>query len=173
MIFDIVIVMIQYYISSYITLHSITLHSIWCTVYLALYNITLSYDDDIVYCSNFWIPPISTSESLIFMESSSKWIISTLQQERIPAAMAPLAPVLRTPCDSLRSPSGWLFDRLEIWERSEKLGSRNAEGTISTQDPQWCTLKWQAAYLPLCLNHIFSDSRALPNSFESQAQTPL
>ena len=72
MIFDIVIVMIQYYISSYITLHSITLHSIWCTVYLALYNITLSYDDDIVYCSNFWIPPISTSESLIFMESSSK-----------------------------------------------------------------------------------------------------
>ena len=41
-------------------------------MYMALYYITLSYDDNIVYFSKFWIPPISTSESLIFMESSSK-----------------------------------------------------------------------------------------------------
>ena len=58
-----------------------------------------------------------------------------------------------------------------MWKNLEQVLVMS-EGVSQTQYVQVSTLKWQS--LPSVLfEHIFYDSEALPNRFESQAQTPL
>lgn len=144
------------------------------------YHIILWWQYSIL--QQFLIPPISTSESLIFMESSSKMNHHQVATRKDPCCHGSFS--------TCTSNSVWLTS-VTIWVAVWQGG--NLGENVKNLGPE--TLREQVlimsqgvsqpkihndAHLNECKPTFrcvwttsFFDSKALPNSFESQAQTPL